>query len=54
MVDASCWINTKSKICFDLISLFNGIINLRRLFNAKAIHREEQSWYDLTHNRKGS
>ena len=35
---------------FGLVSLFNGISTLFRLFNAKAIHLEEQQWYNLTHN----
>ena len=32
-----------------LVSLFNGISTLFRLFNAKAILLEEQQWYYLTH-----
>ena len=35
---------------FGLVSLFNGISNLFRLFNAKAILPEEQLWYYLTHS----
>ena len=33
-----------------LVSLFNGISTLFRLFNAKAILLEEQYWYYLTHS----
>ena len=33
-----------------LVSLFNGISTLFRLFNAKAILLEEQLWYYLTHS----
>ena len=33
-----------------MVSLFNGISTLCRLFNAKAILLEEQSWYYLTHS----
>ena len=33
-----------------LVSLFNGISTLFRLFNAKAIRLEEQYWYYLTHS----
>ena len=33
-----------------LVSLFNGISTLCRLFNAKAILLEEQWWYYLTHS----
>ena len=33
-----------------LVSLFNGISTLFRLFNAKAILLEEQQWYYLTHS----
>ena len=33
-----------------LVSLFNGISTLFRLFNAKAILLEEQWWYNLTHS----
>ena len=35
---------------FGLVSLFNGISTLFRLFNAKAIFLEEQQWYYLTHS----
>ena len=35
---------------FGLVSLFNGISTLFRLFNAKAIILEEQQWYYLTHS----
>ena len=35
---------------FGLVSLFNGISTLFRLFNAKAILREEQYWCYLTHS----
>ena len=35
---------------FGLVSLFNGISTLFRLFNAKAILLEEQKWYYLTHS----
>ena len=35
---------------FGFVSLFNGISTLFRLFNAKAILLEEQSWYHLTHS----
>ena len=35
---------------FGLVSLFNGISTLFRLFNAKAILIEEQWWYYLTHS----
>ena len=37
-------------VWFDLVSLFNGISTLSRLFNAKAILLEEQEWYYLTHS----
>ena len=33
-----------------MVSLFNGISTLFRLFNAKAILLEEQLWYYLTHS----
>ena len=33
-----------------MISLFNGISTLCRLFNAKDILQEEQSWNYLTHS----
>ena len=33
-----------------LVSLFDGISTLFRLFNAKAILLEEQLWYYLTHS----
>ena len=33
-----------------VVSLFNGISTLCRLFNAKATLLEEQSWYYLTHS----
>ena len=33
-----------------LVSLFNGISTLFRLFNAKAILLEKQQWYYLTHS----
>ena len=39
-----------SIVRFGLVSLFNGISSLFRLFNAKAILLEEQSWYYLTHS----
>ena len=35
---------------FGLVSLFNGISTLFRLFNAKAILPEEQQGYYLTHS----
>ena len=35
---------------FGLVSLFNGISTLFRLFNAKAILLEEHYWYYLTHS----
>ena len=35
---------------FGLVSLFNGISTLFRLFYAKAILLEEQWWYYLTHS----
>ena len=35
---------------FGLVTLFNGISTLFRLFNAKAILLEEQLWYYLTHS----
>ena len=35
-----------------LVSLFNGISTLFRLFNAKAILLEKQLWYYLTHSRE--
>ena len=35
-------INQKSDVWFGLVSLFDGISNLFRLFNAKAILLEEQ------------
>ena len=35
---------------FGLVSLFNGISTLFRLFDAKAILLEEQYWYYLTHS----
>ena len=35
-------------VTFGFVSLFNGISNLRGLFNVKAILREEQQWYYLT------
>ena len=41
-----------SNIWFGLVSLFNGISTLFRLFNAKAILLEEQWWYYLTHSWK--
>ena len=37
-------------VWFGLVSLFNGISTLFRLFNAKAILLEEQEWYYLTHS----
>ena len=37
-------------VWFGLISLFNGISTLCRLFNAIAILLEEQVWYYLTHS----
>ena len=37
-------------ISFGLVSLFNGISTLFRLFNAKAILLEEEYWYYLTHS----
>ena len=37
-------------VWFGLVSLFNGISTLFRLFNAKAILQEEQQWYYLTHS----
>ena len=33
-----------------LVFIFNGISTFCRLFNAKAILREEQQWYYLTHS----
>ena len=33
-----------------MVSLFNGISTLFRLFNAKVIPLEEQWWYYLTHS----
>ena len=33
-----------------IVTLFNGISTLFRLFNAKAILLEEQLWYYLTHS----
>ena len=39
-------------VWFGLVSLFNGISTFVRLFNAKAILLEEQSWYYLTHSWK--
>ena len=38
----------RDEIWFGLVSLFNGISTLFRLFNAKAILLEEQKWYYLT------
>ena len=38
------------KYLIGLVSLFNGISTLFRLFNAKAILLEEQQWHYLTHN----
>ncbi len=35
-----------------MVSLFNGISTLFRLFNAKAILLEEQQGYYLTHSRE--
>ena len=35
---------------FSLVSLFNGISTLCRLFNTKAVLLEEQKWYYLTHS----
>ena len=35
---------------FGLVSLFNGISTLFRLFNAKPYLLEEQYWYYLTHS----
>ena len=43
-------INCVKFIWFGLVSLFNGISTLFRLFNAKAILLEEQYWYYLTHS----
>ena len=37
-------------IRFGLVSFFNGILTLFRLFNAKTILLEEQKWYYLTHS----
>ena len=37
-------------VWFGLVSLFNGISTLFRLFNAKAILLEEQYWYYLNHS----
>ena len=37
-------------ILVGFVSLFNGISTLCRLFTAKAILLEEQSWYDLNHS----
>ena len=42
-----CWLIL---VWFGLVSLFNGISTLFRLFNAKAILLEEQLWYYLTHS----
>ena len=39
-----------SIVWFGLVSLFNGISTLFRLFNAEAILLEEQEWYYLTHS----
>ena len=39
----------RNKVWF-LVSLFNGISTLFRLFNAKAILLEEQYWFYLTHS----
>ena len=38
------------KVNIGLVSLFNGISTLNRLFNAKDILLEEQQWYYLTHS----
>ena len=46
---------TDKNVLFGLVSLFNGIINLQELFNARFILIEELKWYYLTHtpvNRK--
>ena len=42
--------NERGDSSFGLVSLFNGISTLFRLFNAKAILLEEQWWYYLTHS----
>ena len=42
--------NTKRLERLGLVSLFNGISTLFRLFNAKTILLEGQSWYYLTHS----
>ena len=38
---------------FYLVSLFKGVSTFCRLFNAKAIFVEGQSWYYLTHTQGG-
>ena len=42
--------NNLLSIWFGLVSLFNGISTLFRLFNAQVILLEEQYWYHLTHS----
>ena len=42
--------NLQQKVILGLVSLFNGISTLFRLFNAKAILQEEQLWYYLIHS----
>ena len=42
--------HTYTHVSFVLVSLFNGISTFVRLINAKAILREEQQWYYLTHS----
>ena len=47
-----CWLAILEThfFLFGLVSLFNGISTLFRLFNAKAILPEEQQLYYLTHS----
>ena len=48
--DQTHWTYLSLMVWFGLVSLFNGISTLFRLFNAKSILLEEQSWYYLTHS----